>query len=79
MAANLPHSAPHSASRTAPLILVPNTLDLGEAAEHQCDIRGVLPDQVLRQAAALSLWLAEDAKTTRAFLDRKSTRLNSSH
>ena len=70
MAANLPHSAPHSASRTAPLILVPNTLDLGEAAEHQCDIRGVLPDQVLLQAAALSHWLAEDAKTTRAFLKR---------
>lgn len=62
MAANLAH--------TAPLILVPNTLDLGEPAEHQCDIRCVLPDQVLRQAATLSHWLAEDAKTTRAFLKR---------
>lgn len=60
----------HSTVRTAPLILVPNTLDLGEAVEHQCDIRGVLPDQVLRQAASLSHWLAEDAKTTRAFLKR---------
>ena len=54
----------------APLYLVPNTLDLGEAPEHQSDIRDVLPDGVLRQAAALTHWLAEDAKTTRAFLKR---------
>ncbi len=54
----------------APLYLVPNTLDLGEAPEHQSDIRDVLPDGVLRQAAALTHWLAEDAKTTRAFLQR---------
>ena len=60
-------------SRPAPLLLVPNTLDLGESPEHQADIRDVLPEGVLRQAAALTHWLAEDAKTTRAFLKRVAT------
>ena len=54
----------------APLVLVPNTLDLGEAPEHQSDLRDVLPEGVLRRAAELTVWLAEDAKTTRAFLKR---------
>jgi 16S rRNA (cytidine1402-2'-O)-methyltransferase len=49
------------------LWLVPNTLDLGAA---EADIRDVLPDGVLRRAAALSHWVAEDARTTRAFLKR---------
>jgi len=49
------------------LLLVPNTLDFGAG---EVDIRDVLPDGVLRQAAALAHWVAEDARTTRAFLKR---------
>jgi len=51
------------------LWLVPNTLDLGAA---EIDIREVLPDGVLRRAASLAHWVAEDARTTRAFLKRVS-------
>jgi len=50
------------------LLLVPNTLDLGAADAP--DIAEVLPSGVLRRAAALKHWIAEDAKTTRAFLKR---------
>ncbi len=50
------------------LLLVPNTLDLGAADAP--DITEVLPFGVLRRAAALKHWIAEDAKTTRAFLKR---------
>ena len=50
------------------LLLVPNTLDLG-AADAPC-IDAVLPAGVLQQAARLTHWVAEDAKTTRAFLKR---------
>lgn len=52
------------------LLLVPNTLDLGEPEAGQADIRDVLPDGVLRRVAALTDWVAEDAKSTRAFLQR---------
>ena len=51
------------------LILVPNTLDFGIAGESP-DIRDVLPASVLRTAARLHHWVAENAKTTRAFLKR---------
>ena len=50
------------------LLLVPNTLDLG--APDAPPIEGVLATGVLRHAARLSHWVAEDAKTTRAFLKR---------
>ena len=50
------------------LLLVPNTLDLG--APEAPPIEDVLPAGVLRHAAGLSHWVAEDAKTTRAFLKR---------
>jgi 16S rRNA (cytidine1402-2'-O)-methyltransferase len=50
------------------LILVPNTLDLG--APQAPPIEAVLPAGVLQQAAHLAHWVAEDAKTTRAFLKR---------
>jgi 16S rRNA (cytidine1402-2'-O)-methyltransferase len=50
------------------LILVPNTLDLG--APEAPPIETVLPAGVLHQAARLAHWIAEDAKTTRAFLKR---------
>jgi 16S rRNA (cytidine1402-2'-O)-methyltransferase len=51
------------------LILVPNTLDFGIAAEPP-DVRDVLPAAVIRTAARLTHWVAENAKTTRAFLKR---------
>ncbi len=49
------------------LVLVPNTLDLGTQAG---DLQEVLPLGVLRRAAQLRHWVAENAKTTRAFLKR---------
>ncbi len=49
------------------LLLVPNTLDLGAAP---VDIRQQLPLGVLECAAGLRHWLAEDARSTRAFLKR---------
>ena len=57
---------------TAPrgsLILVPNTLDFGIAGDAP-DVRDVLPASVIRTAARLTHWVAENAKTTRAFLKR---------
>src|ERR1700712_3763315 len=51
------------------LILVPNTLDFGIAADAP-EIGDVLPMSVLRTAARLTHWVAENAKTTRAFLKR---------
>ena len=50
------------------LFLVPNTLDLG--APDAAAIDEVLAAGVLRRAACLSHWVAENAKTTRAFLKR---------
>jgi 16S rRNA (cytidine1402-2'-O)-methyltransferase len=50
------------------LVLVPNTLDLG--APHVPQVDEVLAAGVLRQAARLTHWIAEDAKTTRGFLKR---------
>ena len=49
------------------LYLVPNTLDLGMPG---VDLQEVLPIGVIRVAARLSHWVAENAKTTRAFLKR---------
>jgi 16S rRNA (cytidine1402-2'-O)-methyltransferase len=50
------------------LLLVPNTLDLGSPNPPSID--AVLPAAVLQHAARLAHWVAEDAKTTRAFLKR---------
>lgn len=51
------------------LILIPNTLDFGvDGAE--VDLHEVLPLGVIRMAAGLTHWVAENAKTTRAFLKR---------
>lgn len=53
----------------ARLLLIPNTLDLG------CEpvpLDDVLPRGVMAQAARLTHWIAEDAKTARAFLKRVS-------
>jgi 16S rRNA (cytidine1402-2'-O)-methyltransferase len=49
------------------LLLVPNTLDFGT---EPVDIQQALPLGVLQCAAALVHWLAEDARSTRAFLKR---------
>ena len=54
------------------LILVPNTLDFGIAAGAP-DVQDVLPASVIRAAARLTHWVAENAKTTRAFLKRVDT------
>jgi 16S rRNA (cytidine1402-2'-O)-methyltransferase len=50
------------------LVLVPNTLDLGTAGAP--DLQEVLPLGAIRVAAGLGHWVAENAKTTRAFLKR---------
>lgn len=55
-------------SRPGHLILVPNTLDLGNGVG--TDLRQTLPYAALETAASLTHWVAENAKTTRAFLKR---------
>jgi 16S rRNA (cytidine1402-2'-O)-methyltransferase len=53
------------------LYLVPNTLDFGVNTEAAlADLQTVLPLQVIQIAAKLTHWVAENAKTTRAFLKR---------
>lgn len=54
---------------TGVLYLIPNTLDFGTPAEAS-PIDDVLPASVIRTAARLTHWVAENAKTTRAFLKR---------
>ena len=51
------------------LCLVPNTLDLGTADSHG-DLQDVLPLGVIREAARLTHWVAENAKSARHFLKR---------
>jgi 16S rRNA (cytidine1402-2'-O)-methyltransferase len=60
-------SAPGVSTNFGRLILVPNTLDLGNEA---VPIQQVLPLGVLQQAARLAHWVAEDARSTRAYLKR---------
>lgn len=62
-----PDLEPGAAPSKGRLLLVPNTLDLNETP---VDIRDVLPDGVLRASAQLLHWVAEDARTTRAYLKR---------
>ena len=57
---------PHS-GKLGTLLLMPNTLDLGLAPG---PLDEVLPQDVIRRAAGLAHWAAEDAKTARAFLKR---------
>lgn len=52
------------------LFLVPNALDLGAPADAAPDLADVLPLGTIRVAARLTHWVAENAKTTRAFLKR---------
>jgi 16S rRNA (cytidine1402-2'-O)-methyltransferase len=53
---------------TGRLILMPNTLDFG--VDDALDLDEVLPRRVIEQAARLTHWAAENAKTTRALLKR---------
>ena len=57
-------------SAAGTLYLVPNTLDFGVPADPPIDLQEQLPLGVIRAAAQLTHWLAENAKTTRAFLKR---------
>jgi 16S rRNA (cytidine1402-2'-O)-methyltransferase len=54
---------------TGRLLLVPSPLDFGIAGEPP-DLREVLPLGVIREAARLTHWLAENAKSARALLKR---------
>jgi 16S rRNA (cytidine1402-2'-O)-methyltransferase len=51
------------------LYLVPNTLDFGSTGALP-DLQQLLPLGVIQVAARLNHWVAENAKTTRAFLKR---------
>lgn len=62
-----PSAAVREGRRTGALLLVPNTLDLGTEA---VPIEDVIAAGVLRQAAHLTHWVVEDAKSARAFLKR---------
>ncbi|WKB54599.1 SAM-dependent methyltransferase [Eleftheria terrae] len=57
---------------TGKLYLVPTPLDFGTLGSDTAapDLRDVLPLQTLQVAARLGHWVAENAKTTRAFLKR---------
>src|SRR3989344_1813012 len=64
---------PTHGGRTGRLLLVPNTLDLGcpdPATGQAPDLQQVIPLGVIREAARIGHWIAENAKTTRAFLKR---------
>jgi 16S rRNA (cytidine1402-2'-O)-methyltransferase len=63
---------PHAAKPHGRLILMPNTLDFGVDAGNAelPDIQTTLPRHALELAAAMNHWVAENAKTTRAFLKR---------
>lgn len=52
------------------LILMPNTLDFGLPESRWADLQAALPRQVVDVAAGLGHWVAENAKTARAFLKR---------
>lgn len=52
------------------LLLVPSPLDFGVDAAAAADLRESLPLGVIREAARLRHWVAENAKTARAFLKR---------
>jgi 16S rRNA (cytidine1402-2'-O)-methyltransferase len=56
--------------RVGRLYLVPNTLDFGVPAGSAAPIQDVLPLGALEIAARLNHWVAENPKTTRAFLKR---------
>ena len=50
------------------LVLIPAPLDFG--CDSQAPLQDVMPDTTLRQAAQLTHWICENAKSTRAYLKR---------
>ncbi len=63
-------------NRTGTLYLVPTPLDFGTTADAATPaLDEWLPQETLRTAAALTHWITENAKSTRAFLKR----VNASH
>ena len=69
----MPVSRETSAPATGRLLLIPNTLDLGcvgDDGQALPDLRDVLPMGAIQAAAGLKHWVAENAKTTRAFIKR---------
>lgn len=65
-------TSPNTSPKVGRLLLMPNTLDLGAVPEGQPlpDLRDVLPQAAITAASQLTHWVAENAKTTRAFLKR---------
>lgn len=67
------HATPDQTAKGR-LLLIPNTLDFGCTGDAEGaalpDLREVLPMGALHAAAGLRHWVAENAKTTRAFLKR---------
>jgi 16S rRNA (cytidine1402-2'-O)-methyltransferase len=63
-------------SNTTPkgrLLLVPTPLDFGCAPELVAPIADTLPAHTITQAAQTTHWITENAKSTRAFLNRVAT------
>lgn len=66
--------SPTADTRRGRLFLVPTPLDFGvTAGAERGDLQEVLPLGVIRRAASLTHWIAENAKTARAFLKRVDT------
>lgn len=60
----------HARAHPGRLLLIPNTLDHDPRGGASGDPRDVLPARVIREAARLRHWAAENARSTRAFLKR---------
>ena len=53
------------------LYLVPTPLDFGcDSQDMQTDLRELLPQSTITQAAGITHWVVENAKSARAFLKR---------
>ena len=59
-----------SATKKGRLLLVPGPLDFGCEPDQQVPLTDVLPHGVLQQAAQVTHWVCENAKTARAYLKR---------
>ncbi|GAB1385730.1 SAM-dependent methyltransferase [Melaminivora sp.] len=68
MKASSPHMPPGTPSQLGQLYLVPAPLDFG--CPEQVALTEVLPEGSLRQAASLTHWICENAKSLRAYLKR---------
>lgn len=52
------------------LYLIPNALDFGVTPDHLSSLDSAIPRDVMAKAAQLTHWIAENAKSARAFLKR---------